>query len=186
MNSTATDRAETINLLAASCIGVDPAVLRLNEQWEIAAPAELCKALDLKKDVYDDVVERYADRPSDIRLGIPKTPEELVLRALLVAGDARFTSDDPPPPDPINRELDNFAARIGPDLAAIRRVVDFGYEAYIAGWIDEHDPAERSLDVADGVQGMPITTACCRVAAIALATVMRTVEHAAEPDDRGR
>ena len=69
----------------------------LNAEGRLASPDALCRAMDVERFVYDQVVRTYADgRPgqhkSPRRLRKGACPSELMLRALVAAGDARFQS----------------------------------------------------------------------------------------------
>ena len=66
--------------------------MRLGPSGQIASPAALCRALGVRRHVYDDVVRRYRDE-----IGADRWPRagnhcERVLTALTSAGDVRFAS----------------------------------------------------------------------------------------------
>ena len=66
--------------------------MRLGPSGQIASPAALCRALGVRRYVYDDVVRRYRDE-----IGAGRWPRagnrcDRVLTALTSAGDARFAS----------------------------------------------------------------------------------------------
>ena len=66
--------------------------MRLGPSGQVASPAALCRALGVRRYVYDDVVRRYRDEIGAGRW--PRTGNccDRVLTALTSAGDARFAS----------------------------------------------------------------------------------------------
>ena len=67
------------------------AALTLGPDGQVASPAALCRALAVRRYVYDDVVRRYRDGAGS---STPRAGSDCdrVLTALLLAGDARFAS----------------------------------------------------------------------------------------------
>ena len=68
------------------------AAMRLGPSGRIASPAAFCRALGVRRHVYDDVVRRYRDE-----IGAGRWPRagngcDRVLSALAAAGDVRFAS----------------------------------------------------------------------------------------------
>ena len=65
--------------------------MRIGPSGQIASPAALCRALGVRRHVYDDVIRRYRDET-----GAGRWPREgnhyRVLAALISAEDARFAS----------------------------------------------------------------------------------------------
>ena len=66
--------------------------MRLGPSGQIASPAALCRALGVRRYVYDDVIRRYRDE-----IGAGRWPRagnrcDRVLTALTSAGDVRFAS----------------------------------------------------------------------------------------------
>ena len=67
------------------------AALVLDPDGRIRSPAALCRALAVRRYVYDDVVRRYRDGAGSSR---PRAKSDCarVLEALLLAGDVRFAA----------------------------------------------------------------------------------------------
>ena len=67
------------------------AALILSPDGQVASPTALCRALAVRRYVYDDVVRRYRD---GVGSSTPRAGSDCdrVLTALLLAGDARFAS----------------------------------------------------------------------------------------------
>ena len=65
--------------------------MTLGEHGQIKSPDALCKALGVRRYVYDDVVRRYAGQPAWKEARNSRSPVGQVLQALRDAGDVRFT-----------------------------------------------------------------------------------------------
>ena len=68
------------------------AAMRLGPSGRIASPAALCRALGVRRHIYDDVVRRYRDETGAGRWPRAGNGCDRVLTALTVAGDVRFAS----------------------------------------------------------------------------------------------
>ena len=66
--------------------------MRLGPSGRIASPAAFCRALGVRRYVYDDVVRRYRDEIGAERWPRAGTRCDRVLTSLTTAGDARFAS----------------------------------------------------------------------------------------------
>ena len=66
--------------------------MRLGPSGQIASPAAFCRALGVRRHVYDDVVRRYRDEAGAGRWPRPGNRCDRVLTALVSAGDVRFAS----------------------------------------------------------------------------------------------
>ena len=84
---------------------------------------------------------------------------------------------DPPAPSPENEERLNrqlFASATNNDLEAVQRVLDSMVDQWANGYTDAD---------ADTPGDTPLAVAGCRVASLALAAIIRSVEYAAEARD---
>ena len=68
------------------------AAIRLGASKKIACPNELCRALGVRRAVYDTVVGRYRDEVGAGDWPRPGTDSDRVLLVLAVSGDVRFAS----------------------------------------------------------------------------------------------
>lgn len=68
------------------------AALALRDDGQVAAPDAVCLALGVSRDVYQDVVRRYADEARNRKRPRRGSQADRMLTALVVSGDARFAS----------------------------------------------------------------------------------------------